>query len=591
MSRKNRQQLVSANGNVEKIGANSNGVVSGSRREPPGLAVSNKSTGVSGNALSGMLLVCVVALFLPACSVFKDDVKQEPAVESKQETPAVAEVEQSVVEQSAVKKHEPVVTVIPSKPDAELQIKDIPKESKSSQVKEDTTQPKAAVQKAEKKTTKKPEKAATEQTAKVAAKPQVAPAAGEQPLKLPTDPNHFLITVEDKDERHPFFKKGHPKGFLLNGIPGADAVMERGKTYKIDVATDPKHDVYFSTKDIGWGSSPLTTGIEGQFIYKGTIVVKPDDKTPGFIFYSCRNHPYMGGKIHVVNAGEAGKVNLAVSRDVSKAKVSQSADTEVSKSKANQKIMFAAMLENSASAKRVMASDNQEAIGLHKNAKSTLAKARESLKSGDNAKALEAAENALAMFKQSSKLVPNEEEKQELRAKHEEILASLKDFEASHQKNYERILKKQGKDAVVDFDREKVKSLKDSAAQSAKKGDYLKANQSLEQAQRLVTVALHKMMNSQTIVYDLNFETAEEEYQYELRRFIGYEELIPVAIEVKKPKEGAVKLMKTFLVKGQELRDMAKDTAKKGDHKTAVLMLQDATNSVRRALRMVGVMQ
>ena len=85
----------------------------------------------------------------------------------------------------------------------------------------------------------------------------------------------------------------------------------------------------------------------------------------------------------------------------------------------------------------------------------------------------------------------------------------------------------------------------------------MKANQSLEKAQRIITVALHKMLNNQTIVYDLNFETAEEEFQYELKRFSGYEELIPIAVEQKKPAEGAKKLMESFLKKGQDLRDRA----------------------------------
>ena len=169
--------------------------------------------------------------------------------------------------------------------------------------------------------------------------------------------------------------------------------------------------------------------------------------------------------------------------------------------------------------------------------------------------------------------------------------SSIKDFEVSHKESYQRILKKQGKDAVNDYDKNEVEKLKTSAEQSAKKGDYLKANQNLEKAQRMITVALHKMLNNQTIVYDLNFETAEEEYEYELKRFAGYEELIPIAVEQKKPAAGPKKLMESFLKKGQDLRDRAVKNAKAGDFPTAIAMLQDATKDVRRALRMIGVAQ
>ena len=49
--------------------------------------------------------------------------------------------------------------------------------------------------------------------------------------------------------------------------------------------------------------------------------------------------------------------------------------------------------------------------------------------------------------------------------------------------------------------------------------------------------------------------------------------------------------METYLAKAQKMRDTAKQTAAKGDYPTAIAMLLDATKEVRRALRMVGVMQ
>ena len=99
------------------------------------------------------------------------------------------------------------------------------------------------------------------------------------------------------------------------------------------------------------------------------------------------------------------------------------------------------------------------------------------------------------------------------------------------------------------------------------------------------------MLDKQTIVYDLNFKSAKEEYQYELKRFKGYEELIPIAVEQKKPAEGAKKLMESFVKKGQKLHDMAVEKARQGDYPTAIAMLHDATKDVRRGLRMIGVSQ
>jgi hypothetical protein len=49
--------------------------------------------------------------------------------------------------------------------------------------------------------------------------------------------------------------------------------------------------------------------------------------------------------------------------------------------------------------------------------------------------------------------------------------------------------------------------------------------------------------------------------------------------------------MTSFVEKGQKMRNIAMETAKAGDYPRAIAMMQDATKEIRRALRMVGVMQ
>ena len=161
----------------------------------------------------------------------------------------------------------------------------------------------------------------------------------------------------------------------------------------------------------------------------------------------------------------------------------------------------------------------------------------------------------------------------------------------AHKESYERMRKAGGKTIAVDYDRNQVAQLKNDAKSLADKNDYVNANKKLETAQHIITTAIQQMLNSQTIVYDLNFETPKEEYEYELKRFGGYEELIPIAVEQKQPNEGTITLMNSFVEKGQKMRDIAIETAKSGDFPRAVAMMQDATKEIRRALRMVGVMQ
>jgi tetratricopeptide (TPR) repeat protein len=369
--------------------------------------------------------------------------------------------------------------------------------------------------------------------------------------------------------------------------------VERGKSYRFDVVTNPKHDVYFSKKDIGWGASAWSEGVQGAYIYEGTIMLDVTDDTPDELYYSCRNHPYMGGKIHVVNPGE--KVEIATSTSSATKPGSQQAEAtkkpQISAAMVNQKLMFADMLIKSSGAKRVQSSNNEDAKVMQAKAESLVSEARKELKQGDHAAAYSKAEKALANLKQAARLVPDEAEIARQKEQHEELLASLKHFEESHEDNYKRVKKAAGESAAVQYDHARVAAFKEQAHKLAGKGNYVEANNSLEQAQRLITEAIQQMLNSRTIVYDLNFETAEEEYEYELKRFGGYEELIPIAVEQKRPSEGAKKLMRTFLKKGQDMRDKAIKKAEAGDHASAIPMLQSATKEVRRALRMVGVMQ
>lgn len=518
-------------------------------------------------------LIILLAGAMTACSFTDEKQTEEPAVAVESEKAAETDKPEQPAkpEEPEPPKEEPIVEVTPgAAKGAELTVEPIP-EPKVEEVPTEEEKP----------LEEKPGEAAPE--------PVVAeePAAPKIKVPVSTGPDHFVITTAVKNSSHPLFGKGHKMGFLVNNEQGKEVVLERGKTYRFDVATDPKHDVYISLKDIGWGSVPYSEGIQGMYTYNGTITIKPDEKTPDLLFYSCRNHPYMGGKIHIVNPGETVKIAKRAATNTTETKSKE----KISKADVNQKIMYANMLFSSKNSKSIATSNISEAAEYYKKAEQELESAKSLLKEGDNSKAYKSAENAIALLKKSTKLVPNESQLALMKERNKELLTHIKDFEVSHKENYERIVKKQGKDAAVDYDKEKVAALKSKAAEFAKKGDYGKSNKQLEEAEYMITAAIHKMLNNQTIVYDLKFESAEEEYEYELKRFEGYYELIPIAVEQKKPAEGAKKLMESFVAKGKKLRDRAVGKAKEGDFPTAIAMLQDATKDVRRGLRMIGVSQ
>lgn len=421
---------------------------------------------------------------------------------------------------------------------------------------------------------------------------KVAPAPAPK-AEMPTDPNTFIVTVGPKAAPHPSLGKGHSMGFQINGVSGKQLVLERGKTYTFDIRTDAKHDVYLSKKEIGWGASPLSEGVTGAYTYKGKMTFTPTESTPDKVYYSCRNHPHMGALIQIVNPGEKGDipVQTAAPAAATPAKQMPATQANVTESTVKQKLMFAEMMINSQGAKRVSASQNDEAKQLLEKAKSALSEGREKSLVGALPEALAKADESLKLMSEATRLVPSQDALAELAENYKSLLAEITDYQKSHKDNLERMERSGSVPDEVRYDEAKVAGMMTEAKDHAGKNNYVRANALLGEVQKTITVALHKMLDSQTIVYDLNFETAKDEYEYEYKRYISYEELIPIAIEAKKPAPGAIKLMQSFVDKASKRKDQAVAKAEAGEYPDAIAMLQQATKTVRRALRMVGVMQ
>lgn len=419
----------------------------------------------------------------------------------------------------------------------------------------------------------------------------VTSGAEKKTLPISSGPNHFLVTVGPKELSHPAYGKGHAMGFLVDGVSGKELVVERGKIYTFEIATDQKHDVYLSTKAVGWGGAPFAAGVEGAYTYKGKMTLKADKETPDQLFYACRNHPYMGGVVHIVDKGQ--KIDIkqqTAAAKVAGGGVSTRAET-VTLSKVKQKLMFAEMMLGAQGTKRVLASENDKAKQLVTAAKKKLDEGREQSSADALPEALVLANQSLKMLSEAARLVPGDEEIAEQAENYRTTLMEIQDYQKSYHDNIKRMEKSGGVVDDAKLDEKKLATTLAKAKSLAEKKDYVRANKLLQQARTTVTGALHKILDSKTIVYDLKFDTPADEYDYELMRFSGYEELIPVAIEAKKPAPGAIKLMESFLSKARSRRDEAVAKAEAGDYPMAITMLLQATKTVRRALRMVGVSQ
>ena len=392
----------------------------------------------------------------------------------------------------------------------------------------------------------------------------------------------FVVTVEEKTPQHPFYGKGHKIGMVIDGVQGKELVLTRGVTYAFDVETNIQHDFYFTTEEKGWGGGTITNGVLGQFTFKGMVAFTPNQETPSRMYYGCRNHPYMGGLIHVINEGE--KVTLEHNPEASAA-VSV-APVKVSETDVKQKISFAKMLMMSQAAQRVSSSGNSEAVALMSKARNDVADAEASLTAGDTGKAMTAAKAAAEDANAAIAMVPKEAAVDHA-THYAELLGNLRNFKESYIRQYEGSSK--AKREAANLDPKTLQKMEDDAVALSTQGKYKDANELLEKAQHMITVAMSKAFSGEEISYEQTFKSPAEEYQFEVSRYKSFADLVPVAIEQKQPTESAVQMINSFVEKGEKIAGEAKDYAKKGDYATAILGMQEATKQIQRALMIAGV--
>ncbi len=420
-----------------------------------------------------------------------------------------------------------------------------------------------------------------------------APKAIPAPvLRLPTTPNTFLITAAAKSKKHPFFGKGSTIGFNLNGEEGRDVVLTRGVGYVFDIATGIQHDFYLSTSAKGWGAGTFSDGVSGQFIYKGLVSFAPIASTPDLLYYQCRNHKNMGGRILVVDEGEdVAKLKESLAKRAESAVGStRRRGAAVSEGAVKQKLSYASMVLGSSSAKRVISSGNAEAIGILDSAKLKIANSKDSLATGNLPQAMEQVNEGLRLVTAASRVITTDSDIAGVNQKsqYNELLGSLSTYDGSYKKNLART-KKMGQTPKSTLDEKKYQSFISEAKSLAAGQRYSDANKLLTKAQSMITSVLSDMLHAATVVYDKEFETPEEEYEYELARYESYLELIPVAIEQRHPSERAVELIDGFMKKAAKIVGEGEARATKGDYKMGIMALQAATSNLQRALRIAGV--
>ncbi|MEW5755102.1 MAG: hypothetical protein AB1810_02250 [Pseudomonadota bacterium] len=254
-----------------------------------------------------------------------------------------------------------------------------------------------------------------------------------------------------------------------------------------------------------------------------------------------------------------------------------------------EKVQYAGMMFTFKPSQRVLASDNAEAKGLLSQAKEKAAEARARLAAGDLTAANALVNESYRLLSLATAMVPSEDVLAMERARYADLREGLAHAKELYGDAYDRVAAQEGEQAVVAYDVGQVGGLAREAEALAGHGRYGQANELLVKARALVDTALAKMLHQQVVTYTVDVSTPKKEYEYELGRYVSYEELIPVAIQTHAPDTGKMVLINRTVEKARWMAAEAKKTAAAGDYPKAIRMITDASKEVRKALKIIGV--
>lgn len=243
------------------------------------------------------------------------------------------------------------------------------------------------------------------------------------------------------------------------------------------------------------------------------------------------------------------------------------------------------LIHESVAAKQILESNNQEAHNLREKALRQMQVAREAEAKGDSKAVAEALHEAKTAIFKGMQLVGQKvvaEKKQENYQKKRQSLESL--LQA-----HERIVAEQDSDPasleVGEFARSKL----DEARAQSDQGNYAEALNLTNSAYLSVKLSLTKLREGKTLVRSLNFETREDEYQYELGRNNTHNMLVNTVLKEKRNDPRLGKLMDIPMKQAENLRSQAEAEAANGDYETAIRTMEQSTRQIIKAIRMAGI--
>ncbi len=136
---------------------------------------------------------------------------------------------------------------------------------------------------------------------------------------------------------------------------------------------------------------------------------------------------------------------------------------------------------------------------------------------------------------------------------------------------------------------ERVSRLRGRAIRRANLGLYDEAMALLEEAYGLKTSLINQFNHETLVVYDLKFETVQDEYRYMINRTYHYLELVQMAMTRSEIEEQKQKLADKFLYTSMLKLESAEELEMHGQFSEAIPILDQSINQLSAALKILGI--
>ncbi len=255
-------------------------------------------------------------------------------------------------------------------------------------------------------------------------------------------------------------------------------------------------------------------------------------------------------------------------------------DVVESKIKLLHKIVY-----DSPTAKRIMHSNNEQAIESLENAKEAHKQSINFLNNDCIDITEQKLNEGLLLIQAASHQVVDIQRKNELsRQRYESLSQRITIFQSA----YNRI-KKDRKNNMIDFlDEKNLEDLVNTAESEVQKNNYEQANMNLLKAVSMLETALTLAQDKETVVHELKFNSPEEEYAYTIETNNSYIKLLNMLFDNIDPTSKKYHSIKAQLENNQNVLKEAENELSSGHINQAIAVLEKGNIQMIRTLSLTG---